>query len=762
MEIMPKKNLKFIFDLIYIAFVFSLSYVFGLGIGLELKILYQILLTSIITLSVKFFLFNPRVLSVIIFLGIIITALVDRFLTPVFFVLFEKTHYLFNNILSNLQGKENIAWDNLIFFWAILIILLSLFTAFILFKDKNIYILLPIYMGFFLYYWYNFYDEAYWMISIFLFAFLVLLSLKKYSINASTIKSSTNYDFERIYMPWLKTITIYSILIVFMAILLPKSNTYVQWPWLQEKVHRAFPFIENLRSYDDYNRRTGSATLFNFSITGFQRDGSRLGGPVDLIDKKIMKVHSDNIVYLRGNVRHTYSGDSWETIENTSRSYKLRWDFSGLSKEEQRAYYNQKYITITNHNFASTSIFSPYKTSAMFFDNESTLRKNPDDVLVFPEGIYDGESYALSVLEPKPYGILMSLDINQNKSQLDDLSIYLQTPKGKITKRTKILLNEIIKTVKNKNSDFEKAVAIESFLRRNYNYSLDVGFLPYNKEFIDHFLFEEKEGYCTYFATSMAIMLRLEGIPSRYVEGYLAHDLIEPGIYKVSHKNAHTWVEAFIEPVGWMRFEPTPAYSIESRLENYKASPSDGEINPNESNENSGDSIRDINDLIIEDDQNLISGQKNQIPLVIENAISKSSIDIFIFALLLMIPIKFLIGFTIYKYKEFQIRKLSNNIRVIYLYKDIILLLKFLGYPQEYGETHFEYANRVSYKFNFSDEQGIREITEIFVRSKYSNYLSSNKDILKLKEYKTILEGRLRNRFGRYKYYYLMYIKRVH
>lgn len=61
-------------------------------------------------------------------------------------------------------------------------------------------------------------------------------------------------------------------------------------------------------------------------------------------------------------------------------------------------------------------------------------------------------------------------------------------------------------------------------------------------------------------------MLRLQGIPSRYVEGYVARDLVEENKYVVKQKHGHAWVEAFIEPVGWVRFEPTPAYAAVPRI----------------------------------------------------------------------------------------------------------------------------------------------------------------------------------------------------
>lgn len=761
MDRIRNKNQKLIFNLIYICFVFSLVYLFGLGMDLKLNILLQMFVVLLGSTAVKFFLLNPLVLYGLLgvsFLGII---LVHRFVTPILFILTERAFYLFDNIAYNLQGKENIASDNLILFWIILVVLVSFYTSFILFKGKSIYLLPPVYISFFLYYWYNYFDEAYFMISTFLFAFFILISLDKYSRENVNIEDKSEQIYEKLYTARLKTVTVYSILIILLAIILPKKNNYLEWPWLQDKVYSAFPFVEKLRYQDDYSRKTGEAALFNFSITGYQSDSSKLGGPVNLSDKKIMTVLSDTDIYLRGNVRHTYTGDSWKTISMPSGYYALGQDFSELSKHEQNTYYKQIDITITNHSFASTTIFSPYKAAEVKFNSNNRLIVDRDNILVFTDGIYDGESYIVKVQKPLPYGILVSLGINEKKEDLTDLEFYLQVPHDKITKRTETLVKEI---VKGSNNDFQKAVAIEDYLRNNYKYKLDVENVPAHEEFIDYFLFNGQEGYCTYYATAMAVMLRLEGIPSRYVEGYLAHEEVEPGMYEISHENAHAWVEAFIEPVGWMTFEPTPAYDIQNRLENYQLPLSEKDEFLNETIKNNRDPRINTDDPLIDPDQNFVDiGLSPNLNNNLEDEstqLPKYIGYIFIGLLLLILPMRFLIGFLYYVYQESKSKKWSINKRIIYKYNKIIKTTELLGFPQEYGETHYEYANRIAYKFYSHNEKGINEITEIFVKSKYSDSIAALEDMEDLDRYMASLDKRLRNSLGPIAYYYQKYVKR--
>ena len=80
------------------------------------------------------------------------------------------------------------------------------------------------------------------------------------------------------------------------------------------------------------------------------------------------------------------------------------------------------------------------------------------------------------------------------------------------------------------------------------------------KDPIANFLFERKQGHCEYFASSMAVMLRTLGIPSRVVNGFRTDEFNDiTGNYVVRAKDAHAWVEAYFPGYGWQTFDPTPA-----------------------------------------------------------------------------------------------------------------------------------------------------------------------------------------------------------
>ncbi len=111
-------------------------------------------------------------------------------------------------------------------------------------------------------------------------------------------------------------------------------------------------------------------------------------------------------------------------------------------------------------------------------------------------------------------------------------------------------------------SNYEKALAIEQYLRTHFGYTLQLG-RTHPQDPLANFLFERKQGHCEYFASSMAVMLRTLGIPSRIVNGFRGGEFNDlTGQYVIRASNAHSWVEAFFPGFGWISFDPTPAASL--------------------------------------------------------------------------------------------------------------------------------------------------------------------------------------------------------
>jgi hypothetical protein len=110
-----------------------------------------------------------------------------------------------------------------------------------------------------------------------------------------------------------------------------------------------------------------------------------------------------------------------------------------------------------------------------------------------------------------------------------------------------------------KTDPYDRAQAIEEYLRSDYTYTLTPPPSPPGVDPLEAFLFDSRRGYCEYFATAMGDMLRSLGIPTRLVNGYGPGTFnTELGRYVVKESDAHTWVEVYFPRYGWEPFEPTP------------------------------------------------------------------------------------------------------------------------------------------------------------------------------------------------------------
>ncbi len=132
-------------------------------------------------------------------------------------------------------------------------------------------------------------------------------------------------------------------------------------------------------------------------------------------------------------------------------------------------------------------------------------------------------------------------------------NVYLQLPS--LDPRVKKLADQI--TDRSRDA-YDKVESIELYLKTHYTYTLDLSG-PTVDDPLANFLFVRRSGNCEYFAAAMAVMLRAEGIPTRYVTGFLGGEYNDIGSdYIVRESDAHAWVEVYFPDYGWITFDPTP------------------------------------------------------------------------------------------------------------------------------------------------------------------------------------------------------------
>jgi transglutaminase-like putative cysteine protease len=173
-----------------------------------------------------------------------------------------------------------------------------------------------------------------------------------------------------------------------------------------------------------------------------------------------------------------------------------------------------------------------------------------------------GERYSVS-----------SLDVQPTIQQLEAAGSSSSNPLAKVPSGLDPIVAATAKqVVGSAKTDFDKAVALQTWFRGgDFTYSTRTpatsGYDGSGLNVIVPFL-KTKSGYCVHFATTMAVMARTLGIPSRIAVGFLPGKLTHQGkdqtaVYEVSSSNLHAWPELYFKGVGWVRFEPTPSKGFE-------------------------------------------------------------------------------------------------------------------------------------------------------------------------------------------------------
>ena len=135
---------------------------------------------------------------------------------------------------------------------------------------------------------------------------------------------------------------------------------------------------------------------------------------------------------------------------------------------------------------------------------------------------------------------------------------YTSIEPGTVGPETRALLSEIIAAAR-PTTPYDTARAIESYLRdpAHFTYSTDVTNVDCGGRGVVECFVYSRTGYCEHYASTMVMMLRVEGIPARFVEGFLPGARDANGVETIRRDGAHAWVEVWFPGAGWVDFDPT-------------------------------------------------------------------------------------------------------------------------------------------------------------------------------------------------------------
>jgi hypothetical protein len=612
--------------------------------------------------------------------------------------------------------------------------------------------------------WYNNLFDSYLCLSVFLICIMIMYFREIYE-NMYYKSAVANIHLLKLTLFVLPIAIIFSVFISF----LPYSESSLG----EKQLVRVIDFIS------EYT--IGSNLGFSLKSTDYYPDG-RLGGDISSLDnsKVVMEVKSKHRLYLKGATFTNYNGTNWKNFNDTTmydfcKDNNLVYKNINLPTETLVNNIPYEFLENTNTNYEineakikylninTNTIFYSYKNDGILFDFDNDVTCNNFNLIMDKK---EGTNFEYNI---------HYVHLNRNNSEFIDFinsnSTY-NTKYGKIlfAENTKIPSDIPIRVktlssfiTKNCKTPYEKAIAIEKYLSTNYTYNLKPGSVDRNKDFVDHFLFESKEGYCTYFASAMTILLRISNVPCRYVEGYITpSNPDEDNTYKITEANAHAWVEVYFEDFGWLNFEPTATYNeilYDDSTNNIE----------NDSDDNSQNTTTEaISDTPTDDtkthptepdEKNTIENSNNSTNSKNNHSISKKSTIIIIILLLFIFIILgiYFINKFIYKKRQKKMTSMSHKNCIIFIYKRYLNIFTIISLNKNESEDLIEYSKRISpHLENYSKDFII--ISKIFTKARYSNDKLNENDKNIVINFENSIQNIAKKRLGNFKYFIFKYI----
>lgn len=326
--------------------------------------------------------------------------------------------------------------------------------------------------------------------------------------------------------------------------------------------------LKNIESESDFFasiQGSGTPSQFTLNKTGFQPNPQKLGGSIKDDNTVAFYIEVDKNygeLHLRGVIKDNYLNNMWtksnnNLVNNMETNIYLADDNLETFIRNNSNLNNQIEYKIIPKKLKVKNIFSTLYPYEVDIKGVNSVFVNQDWDVFVNKNLLKSNEYRVKSIDYDYTKLNDYVKSNKNiKGIIDSIQKekYLQLNLN-IPMRVKTLAKEITKGY---DQDIYKAILIERYLRANYLYSKEVNDVPDDRDFVDYFLFDEKRGYCTYFATAMTILCRAEGIPARFVEGFVVD--ANEGKNEVLNSNAHAWVEVFIPQLGWVTFDPTPGH----------------------------------------------------------------------------------------------------------------------------------------------------------------------------------------------------------
>jgi transglutaminase-like putative cysteine protease len=359
---------------------------------------------------------------------------------------------------------------------------------------------------------------------------------------------------------------ILSVIIVLSAWLVPTAAASPQFSLILDHLEGPWQDMQNhwRRLFASLNYQgQGNVDSFGKIMT--------LSGPVSLSNTPIMDVRAERGYYWRAVVYDKYTSSGWVNTDGETLSLDTNSSPSPLPQFELRREVTQTIRPLqsgTSLLFAASQPIRVSLPARIEFSYVSSSVATGQD-LSFPAANISIVRSRSRLKKNQAYTIVSSVtqaDVESLRSAGTDYPTwvadrYLQLPPTS-PDRVRALAEEI---TKDHDNPYDKIAALEDYLR-TIPYNELINAPPSGRDGVDYFLFDNRQGYCDYYASALAVMARAVGIPARLASGYTRGEYHSvSNVYRVRESNAHTWVEIYFPCYGWVEFEPTASQPLITR-----------------------------------------------------------------------------------------------------------------------------------------------------------------------------------------------------
>ncbi len=275
----------------------------------------------------------------------------------------------------------------------------------------------------------------------------------------------------------------------------------------------------------------------------------------------VLRVRSGEYRYWRGMAFDHYTGSAWEMSEpeNTRSLESAELPIRVPFRENSNYFLPYHELVQTFYIEAdSSNLVMASQNPAEFYFPTYSLRLDRYGGFRSPIPLTRGMVYSVVSWVPEYSQVILRKDKGKYPAAIQ--KEYLQLPA--VPRRVRELALEITRDATN---PYDQASLIESYLKANFVYDLEVPPTPAGRDVADWFLFDMKRGYCESFASSMVVLCRSLGIPARFVTGFTPGKRNPvTGFLEVRSEDAHAWVEVYFSRYGWVPFDPTAGYGVPS------------------------------------------------------------------------------------------------------------------------------------------------------------------------------------------------------